>query len=60
VPIDVHRHLDRVVPELVLHVDDRLPVLEQAGGERMAEIVEANPPEPRLLKGLVEDASLDV
>ena len=44
VAVDVHRHLDRVVAELVLHGDHGLAVLKQPRGEGVAEIVEADPP----------------
>ena len=46
--VEVHRDLDRVMTELILHVGERLAALDQERGVGVPEVVEADPTEPRL------------
>ena len=41
-PVHIYRHLDRTVPELVFHVGQRFPVLDQQRRERMSKVVKTD------------------
>ena len=55
-PVRVDGDLDRRVPELLLHVDDRFALLQQQRRERVPQVVDANLAEI----GLLEDPREDV
>ena len=38
--VDIHRHLNRVVPHLLLHISQRLPLLNQERSKGVAELRE--------------------
>jgi len=68
-PIDIHGDLDRTMAHLVFHIHGTFAVLEQQGGERMAEIMEADltdasalqqPEEPKPYPVLMEGLALTV
>jgi hypothetical protein len=50
VPIGVHGDLYGVVPHLIPHVGEGLPVPDEPRREGVPEVVEPNPPKPRLLQ----------
>src|SRR2546430_16221166 len=58
--VDVDGDLDRVMAHLLLHVRRGLAVLEEPRRERVAQVVEADAPQPRLRENLVEHAALEV
>jgi hypothetical protein len=49
-PIEIHGDLDGTMAHLVFHIHGTLAVLEQEGGERMAEIMEAYLPDAGTLQ----------
>ena len=68
-PIEIHGDLDGTMAHLFLHIHGTLAVLEQEGGERMAEIMEAHlpnagalqqPEEPKPHPVLMEGLALTV
>ena len=48
--IDVDCHANAGVPELFLHICERLAILDQERCERMAQIMEPNAPQPCFLQ----------
>ena len=52
VPVGVHGDPDGMMPHLLFHVDERLPLLNEQTGEGVAEVVNANPPESRFCEDL--------
>jgi hypothetical protein len=53
VSVGVYGYLDRRVPELLLNVLEALAVLQQQRRERVAQVLDVDVPQPRLLQHLI-------
>src|SRR5215471_14038705 len=58
--INIDRHFDRAMSQLVLHIGQGFTVLNEQRCERVTQIVEADSPELRLLQTLQKDSIFDV
>ena len=58
--IDVHSHLDRAVPHLIPYVSERRTRLNKQASKGVAQIVEADLPEPRAREEGLEDTLAEV